>query len=446
MLGLRLPRWATMFLAGAFLVAALVLAVLYFWSPKASIRITTGPAGGAADQFISAFIATTEAAHPRIHFEPVTVPDLAASAKALEERKVNIALVRSDVAPPFNGQSLLILRRDVLAIVLPPGSPIESFAQLSGKTLAIPTSPVQNENSHTLDLILSYFNVSPGSVKRIFVEPGKIGAVIREKRAAAVLAVGPIGPGELVDTVTAVARATRGTPSILDLDEADAIAARFPGLEEIDIPKGAFKANPAVPGDDGKGVAVSYRFAVPTTMLNAVAGALARSVLKTKAKLMAVTPLASQIEAPDPDEKNPILPIHPGVAAYLSNGDQSFFDSLQTYLYVIGIPLSVIGSAIALISGLVSNRKLRGDQDKIFRLLTIGDEASNATPAELEALQREFKSIFATCVGTLAKGASETGEAAVSLAIDHARREIDERRAALGMASPRSGAGVGVAG
>ena len=431
MLGFRLPRMMTMLLGGAFLVIALILAGVYLWSPKATLLITTGPNGGMAQRFVSAFIANTEAAHPRIRFETVTVPDLTASSKALEERKVNIAIVRTDVSPPVNGQSLVILRRDVVAIVLPPGSPIESIGQLSGKTVAIPTGPVQNDNSRALDLILSYFNVSPGAVKRILVSPGQIGLALRERRAAAVLAVGPIGPGEVVDAVAAVAKATRGTPSILSLDEGEAIAKRNPGFEEIDIPKGAFKGNPSVPDDDAKGVAVSYRFVVPTTMLNAVAGALARSILKTKAKLMALSPLANQIEAPDPDEKNPILPVHPGVANYLSSGDQSFFDEFQTYFYFVGILLSVIGSAVALMAGLVSNRKLRNDQEKIFRLLTIGDEASNASPSDLEALQKEFKTILETCVGKLADGSSETGQAAVSLAVDHARRSMEERRAAL---------------
>ena len=440
MLGFRLPRMMTMLLAGAFLVIALILAGVYLWSPRATLLITTGPNGGMAQRFVSAFIANTEAAHPRIRFETVTVPDLTASSRALEERKVNIAIVRSDVSPPVNGQSLVILRRDVVAIVLPPGSPIESVGQLSGKTVAIPTGPVQNDNSRALDLILSYFNVSPGAVKRIFVSPGQIGLALRERRAAAVLAVGPIGPGEVVDAVAAVAKATRGTPSILSLDEGEAIAKRSPGFEEIDIPKGAFKGNPPIPDDDAKGVAVSYRFVVPTTMLNAVAGALARSILKTKAKLVALTPLANQIEAPDPDEKNPILPIHPGVANYLSSGDQSFFDEFQTYFYFIGILLSVIGSAVALMAGLVSNRKLRNDQEKIFRLLTIGDEASNASPAELEALQQEFKTILETCVGKLADGSSETGQAAVSLALDHARRSMEERRAALSGTSRRASA------
>lgn len=428
--GFRLPRLATMLIGGGFLLVALILGLLYLWSPHATLRITTGPAGGIAQRFISAFVATTEAAHPRIHFETVPVTDLKTSSKALEEFKVNIALVRSDASPPSNGQSLVILRRDVMSIVLPPGSQIKSATQLSGKTVVIPVGPVQEENAHALDLILSYFNVPSEAVKRVYLPISEIGAAVQNKRVAAAFAVGPIGPGDVVDVVTAIARATKGTPTILALDEGDAISARFPGFEAIDIPKGAFKARPATPDDDIKGVAVTYRFVVPERMPNAVAGLLARSILKIKAKLMAVTPLANQIEAPNPDEKNPALPIHPGVAAYLSNGDQSFFDAAQTYLYAIGIPLSLIGSAFAVISGFLSNRRLRDDQQRIFRLLVIADEASKASSTELEALESEFKAIVAACVGELVEGSSGTDQAAVSLAIDHARRSIEERKAA----------------
>jgi hypothetical protein len=59
---------------------------------------------------------------------------------------------------------------------------------------------------------------------------------------AAVLAVGPVGPGEGVDVVAAIAKATKGKPQIVAIDEADAIAARYPGFESLDIPEGAFKA------------------------------------------------------------------------------------------------------------------------------------------------------------------------------------------------------------
>lgn len=135
------------------------------------------------------------------------------------------------------------------------------------------------------------------------------------------MAVGPIGPGDPVDVVASLAKATKGAPEILAIEEGDAIAKQFPSLETIDIPEGAFKGRPRVPDDTVKGLAVTYRFVVPFRMPNVVAGALARSILKAKSRLMAATPLANQIEAPDPDNENPLFPIHPGVAAFLSSGD-----------------------------------------------------------------------------------------------------------------------------
>jgi hypothetical protein len=66
-------------------------------------------------------------------------------------------------------------------------------------------------------------------------------------------------------------------------------------------------------------------------------------------KQVCPTPLATQIEAPDPDDKNPFLSVHPGVVAYLNSGEQSFFDEFQKYFYLGGMVLSMAGSAIALL-------------------------------------------------------------------------------------------------
>ena len=279
---------------------------------------------------------------------PVT--DLKAISRALEDGKVDIALVRSDVAPPNNGQSLIIIRRDVIAIVLPPASKIESAAQLSGKTVALPLGPLQDDNSRALDFILSYFNVPPERVKRVFLPVSEIGAALRNKRAVAAMSVGPIGPGQVVDVVAAVARRQKERRKFSRWMRARRSGGGFQASSRSIFRRAFSERVRRLRTTTIKGVAVTYRFAVPVTMLNVVAGAITRSVLKTKARLMALTPLADQIEAPDPDEKNPILPVHPGVAAYLASGDQSFFDELQTYLYVIGVPLSVIGSGVAIVS------------------------------------------------------------------------------------------------
>jgi TRAP-type uncharacterized transport system substrate-binding protein len=429
--GLRFPRLALPLIAGGFLAVSAVLGALYYWSPHATLRITTGVEGSVPNRFISTFISQVTAAHPRIRFETVAVPDLGGSAKALEDGKVDIAMVRSDLPPPVNGDTLVILRRDVVAIVLPPESPIDSVAKLSGKTVAIPIGPVQNENSRALDLILSYFNIPAESVKREFLPMIEIGEAVRRKRVAAVLAVGPIGPGQGVDVVATIAKAIRGKPQILAIDDAEAFAARFPGFESLDVPEGAFKAHPAVPDDTVTTLAVTYRFAVPATMFKPVAGAIARSILKAKARLMAASPMANQIEAPDPDEKNPVLPIHPGVADYIANGDQSFFDDFQNYLYLFGIPLSLGASLIAVVAGQFSRKKMEQDQQDVFRLLTIAEEAHKADASGLAELERSFAVTVESCISKLVAGTNAADQAPMSLAIEHARRAIQARKAAL---------------
>ena len=195
---------------------------------------------------------------------------------------------------------------------------------------------------------------------------------------------------------------------------------------------GAFKARPPTPDDSVTSLAVTYRLVAPERMLNAVAGLIGRAIFKAKTKLTALSPLASQIEAPDPDDKNPVLPVHPGVAAYLNSGDQSFFDTLEEYLYVVGIPLSFFGSLIAVVIGLVRNRKLEADQQQVYRVLIIADAARTADPAELETLESEFHTIVASCVNKHVAGSSDVGQLPVSsLAIDHARRALDRRRRQL---------------
>jgi TRAP-type uncharacterized transport system substrate-binding protein len=421
--------------AGLLLTVGLFLSAVYFWSPHATLRVTSGLADG---RLLAAFKTVLQAQHPHIKLEPVHETNFEDSSRALENGKVNLAVVRTDISPPSNGQTIAILRRDVVAVVLPPKSPIKKFSQLIGKTVAIPQSLVQEDNSRLLDLVLSYFGIDPQSVKRVYLPIAEIGAAIHHKRADAALAVGPIGPGEAVDVVSLVAKATGGAPEILAIDEGDAIAKRYPALESIDVPEGAFKAHPLTPDDTIKSVAVTYRIVAPATMLNIVAEAIGRAIFRSKAKLMELTPNAAQIEAPDPDDKNPVLPVHPGVAAYLSTGDQSFFDTLQQYFYIVAVPLSLLGSIFAMLLGLWKNRRLEADQQRIFRLLVISDEAPKASEAQLEELEKELGAIVSSCVSNLADGTLGADQVpVVQLAIDHARRAIERQKSALVMGASR---------
>ena len=254
-------RPALLLTAGLLILATALIAAVYFWSPHANLRVTIGPPGSAAYRFITAFASVTEANHPRVRIKLVPVADLAASAKAIENHTADLGIVRSDAVIPSNGATIAILRRDVVAFVVPAKSPIDKISGLAGKTIGIPQGPLQTYNEQTLDSILSYYDIPAKSVKRVFLPLAEIGAAVQEKHVAAVFAVGPMGPGEVVDVVDAIKLATKGAPSILAIDEAEAINKRFPGLEvRSTCPPEPSEGRPPIPDDTVTTLAITYRF------------------------------------------------------------------------------------------------------------------------------------------------------------------------------------------
>jgi hypothetical protein len=294
--------------------------------------------------------------------------------------------------------------------------------------VAIPQGPLQEVNAALLDLVLGYYDVQPQAVKRVFLDPVALADAIRHKHVAAVLAVGPVGPGPAVAAVATVAKASGGTPTLLALSDADAFNRRFPAFESFDVPEGAFKARPSVPDDTVTMLAVTYRLVAPDTMLNIVAGAIGQTLFTSKARLSVLAPMANQIEAPDPDDKNPILPVHPGVANYLNNGDQSFFDEFQGYFYLVAAVLSVIGSLATIIMGRIRTGQMRLEEKRIVVLIQIADQTRAADAATLAGLDRTLHDLVDE---VLAGGGRPGGDSALTLAINHARYSIDARRAVL---------------
>ncbi|MHB2209266.1 hypothetical protein [Methylobacterium sp. CM6257] len=82
------------------LVAAAGFALAQLWSPHANLRITTGPPRSTAHRFITAFASVSKVQHPCVNLELVQVDDIAGGAKAIEERRTNLVIVRSDAARP----------------------------------------------------------------------------------------------------------------------------------------------------------------------------------------------------------------------------------------------------------------------------------------------------------------------------------------------------------
>jgi hypothetical protein len=61
----------------------------------------------------------------------------------------------------------------------------------------------------------------------------------------------------------------------------------------------------------------------------------------------------------------------------------------------------------------------------------IADEAAHSNADEFESLEVEFRMIVATCVHKLSEGQGSGDQLPVSLAVEHARRSIEARKAIL---------------
>src|SRR5262249_54058802 len=158
---------------------------------------------------------------PRVRLKLVPTADSAASEKALVAGEADLAVVRSDELTSTTAQTIAILRRDVVGFVIPPHAAIATVSDLAGKTLGLVQGPVGNERIR--DQILAYYQIPADKVQRVVLASNEIGPAIREKRVAAMFALGPAGPGPLADVVTAVAKAGKGALTIVEIEAADAI-------------------------------------------------------------------------------------------------------------------------------------------------------------------------------------------------------------------------------
>ena len=227
--------------------------------------------------------------------------------------------------------------------------------------------------------------------------------------------------------VTTAAKAGKGALNILEIEAADAIAQRFPLLESVDIPAGAFGTTPLRPEESVSTLSVTVRLVARASMSNYVAGEVTRLLFATKAKLAPTFPQVGSIEAPD-TTVGTALPFHPGAIAYYNGDMPNLLEMFEDYIYLGAIILSVLGSGCAWMMS-TWRRALSQDQEQLLRLLAIVQEVPTADLDTLEALDKEVEAIHARAVERVAHEAIEPEQfQVVSQVVAEVRQVIDKHR------------------
>ena len=425
-------------LAGILAVIGAVAGGYYFAMRPVTLRIAVGPANSDDVKVVQALTQAFAQAHSQIHLRPVQTDGSAASAQSLAEGKVDLAIVRGDTEVPKNAQAVATLRKNVAVLWVPAAATakgkkaaakITKIAQLAGHRVGVIGRTPANVN--LLKVILQQYGVDPGKVEIVQFPASEAADAIRNQRADAYLAAGPVNSKI---TTEAIAASTRdgNTPTFLAIDSAEAIAQNHPVYEASEIPAGAFGGSPDRPDDEVKTISFAHHIVARKDLSEPTVAAFTRQLFAIRQTLIAEFPLAAKIETPDTD-KDAAIPVHPGAAAFVDGEEKSFLDRYSDYIWWGLMGLSALGSAGAWFAGYLKKDERSNNTSLRERLLDMLVAARRSESAEeLDQMQTEADNILRETLHCFEHGAIEEGAlAAFNIALLQFHHAVADRKALL---------------
>jgi uncharacterized protein len=399
---------------------------IFTW--RYELKLATGPIGSDGQKIVAAFVREIAAEHPLVRLVPVPTDSFEASAKALIDGDVDLAVLRSDDAAAAQGRTVFIVRSIGVAILLPPEAKVESVSELVSKKLAV-TKGIYFDR-RLLKVLTDFYGLRDSDL--VELAPAELGPALKAKRVVAGVVFGPLGPGPISDAFAIVRKSFKEKPTFLDIEEREAIAARWPAYEAVEIKQGTFGGTPPEPAEAINTFAVSVRLVARASLPDRVAGEITRLLLSTKAKLASTMPVVGEMAAPE-TEKTALLPVHPGTLAYLNGEQVGLLDETLNY-YWLG---AMVFAVLAPLSGwIASRRELRRSavgHVHLMRLIDLVRLAKSGSVAELADVDEELDMMTQWLLTKLAAGEVERSQfQCIESVISQLRVAITQRRLNLG--------------
>jgi TRAP-type uncharacterized transport system substrate-binding protein len=336
-------------------------------------------------KFLAALNQEIASEHARVQLSFVETSSVWASARALQEQKVDAAVVRSDDAAAADGRTIFVLGKLQVALLASAQASIDGISKLKGRKIGVLTGEMGIDPM--AKAVLDFYGFDEKHIVRLGLKG--LADSLQRKQAAALLVVGPIGAGPIADVIEVFRKSTKRPPKFLDISEAKAITDRFAVYDEDEISAGAFGGSPALPADKVTTISANLLLVSRPSISNYAAGELTRLLLATKTKVAATFPGAAQLAAPSTD-KDVLRPAHPGTVAFLG-GEQSDLLGMSTNLILLSSMLTgFLGSLTAWLNGLRNRRKTHELKHRMRRLPILLARVSTSGPQQLDAVEKEL--------------------------------------------------------
>src|SRR5579864_4041388 len=439
-LGRRKRSSPFLLIAAALLIFAAVVGAAFLLSRPATLRIAVGPAGSDDQKLIQALAQTfiNEGSPVRLHV--ISTAGSVESLALLGAGETDLAVGRADEDMPKGAGSVAILRKNVVVLWAPSGTPhkgakkegkskIKEMSDLDGRRVGvIGRTPV---NVTLLRVILTESGLNPDKVSISRFSTSQIAEMARDPSIDAFMTVGPLDSRITTEAITTTAR-LRGEPTFIAIDVSEAIAHKHPLYEAEEIPGSSFTSSPARPDDTVDTVGVNHLIVAPKSLSESAADAFTRALFTVRPSLAKEDPAAAKIEKPDTD-KDAAIPAHPGAAAYIEGTERTFLDKYSDYIWGGVLLLSVLGSGTAWLRHYLKRdeRSLTCEhRDKL--LAHIAQVRKTDSLEELDALQEEADEFLRETLEGYDDGAIDEGDlSAYGLVLEQFHHAVADRRAVI---------------
>jgi TRAP transporter TAXI family solute receptor len=425
-------------LAAVLAVVGALAAGYYFETRPVILRIAVGPANSDDIKVVQALTQAFTQARSQVRLHPIQTDGSVASAEALAEDKVDLAIIRGDLDVPRNAQAVATLRKNVAVLWVPAAvkskskkadPKITKISQLSGHRIGVIGRTAANVN--LLKVILKQYGVDPSKIEIVQFPGSEAADAIRSQKADAYLAAGPVNSKITIEAIAASTHDGK-TPTFLAIDSAEAIAQNHPMYEASDIPAGAFGGSPDRPEEDVKTISFAHHIVARKGLSDSTIAAFTRQLFAIRQTLVAEFPLAAKIETPDTD-KDAVIPVHPGAAAFIDGEEKTFLDRYSDFIWWGLMGLSAMGSAGAWFAGYLKKDERNNNTSLRQRLLDMLAAARRCDSAEeLDQMQSEADDILRQTLLCFEHGAIQQGSlTAFNIALEQFHNAVADRKALL---------------
>jgi hypothetical protein len=283
-------------------------------------------------------------------------------------------------------------------------------------------------------VIVSQYGLDVGKLDVVQFPTSEAADAVKAHKADVFLAAGPVNSKITTEAVNATAR--EGAPTFLAIDSADAIAQNHPVYDAAEIPAGAYGGSPPRPEEEIKTISFAHHIAARKGLSDTTVAAFARQLFALRQAVMSEYPVAAKIETPDTD-KDAVIPVHPGAAAYVDGEEKSFMDRYSDYIWWGLMAMSGLGSLGAWFASYLrkeertSNAPLR---DQLLDMLARARQCPSIE--ELDRMQAEADGILRTVLDDFERGGIEDGALTTfNIALAQFHHAVADRKALL-MAMP----------